>query len=200
LLAADRCGGLRRERYPTVFLLAAHLLNGEAIERLDVHGRHWRATATALYLVQPGTGELAPVVRGQRVRRGRAIVGDVRVLQEKPMMASPRRDHSGGVSVVDRRGSPARYRRLACAFKREFVSRSSFQVAQRLGWRFGLRGGVALAAGWSYVPPENLGRVTRVRHALASLWTRAGESGATIPHHDIRPCAPRGPAPRRVLQ
>jgi hypothetical protein len=55
---------VREERYPTVFLLAARLLNGEAIERIDTHGRHGRAAATVLYLVQPGTGELAAVVEG----------------------------------------------------------------------------------------------------------------------------------------
>jgi hypothetical protein len=55
---------VREERYATVFLLAARLLNGETIERLDVHGPHWRATATTLALVQPGTGSLGPVVEG----------------------------------------------------------------------------------------------------------------------------------------
>jgi hypothetical protein len=57
-------GCVRGERYPTVFLLAARLVNGETIERLDEHGRRWRATASALYLVRPGTGELAPIVEG----------------------------------------------------------------------------------------------------------------------------------------
>jgi hypothetical protein len=56
---------LTRHARPTVFLLAARLLNGETVERLDSHGRHWLATATALYLLQPGAGELGPVVEGE---------------------------------------------------------------------------------------------------------------------------------------
>jgi hypothetical protein len=55
---------VRDDRYGTVFRLATRLLRGETIERVDEHGRYWRATATALYWFEPATGELAPVVEG----------------------------------------------------------------------------------------------------------------------------------------
>jgi hypothetical protein len=55
---------VREERCPVVFQLAVRLLRGETIDRVDEHGRHWRATATALCLVAPGSGELDAVVQG----------------------------------------------------------------------------------------------------------------------------------------
>jgi hypothetical protein len=45
-----------------IFLLAVQLLNGEVIELVDQHARHWRGTADALFLVLPGSGEAGPVL------------------------------------------------------------------------------------------------------------------------------------------
>ncbi len=44
------------------FAIAVRLLAGEALELDDEHGRHWRATASALSWVL--AGEAAPVVEG----------------------------------------------------------------------------------------------------------------------------------------
>jgi hypothetical protein len=44
------------------FAIAVRLLAGETLELDDEHGRHWRATASALSWVL--AGETAPVVEG----------------------------------------------------------------------------------------------------------------------------------------
>jgi hypothetical protein len=51
-------------RYLIVRALALRLLDGEVIEHVDKQGRRWRATATALTLVAPETGEDTLVVEG----------------------------------------------------------------------------------------------------------------------------------------
>jgi hypothetical protein len=51
-------------RYLVVRAPALRLLDGEVIEHVDKQGRRWRATATALTLVAPKTGEDILVVEG----------------------------------------------------------------------------------------------------------------------------------------
>ncbi len=50
--------------YLIVRALALRLLDGEVIEHVDKQGRRWRATATALTLVAPKTGEDILMVEG----------------------------------------------------------------------------------------------------------------------------------------
>jgi hypothetical protein len=54
-------GWVREERHTIVYRLAVRLLRGETLHAIDRHRRVWRATATALYLLQPGA-ELALMV------------------------------------------------------------------------------------------------------------------------------------------
>lgn len=48
--------------HSTVFVLAVRLLRGETIEHVDQNGTQWRASATALLLVEPETGLTAAIV------------------------------------------------------------------------------------------------------------------------------------------